>query len=211
MTHKIVIADRHPVVHRGIRHAFADEPEFQIAGTTTKVTQIQATLTTFEPDLIITESRFEDQDAFKVLEPIMCENKALVVIVFSQHEDSIHIARAGALGCYEYIPKTSSCSELVKAAKDGINGIPTDADSLMGRIKIRITAKRPNTDRAIPLTQREMQVLRHIAMGMKNREIGMSLKISVETVKEHVQNILRKLSVNDRTQAAVTAVKNGWI
>ena len=62
-------------------------------------------------------------------------------------------------------------------------------------------------DHDVPLTNREMQVLRHIAMGLSNREIGKSLGISVETVKEHVQNILRKLDVNDRTQAAVWAVK----
>ncbi len=62
-----------------------------------------------------------------------------------------------------------------------------------------------------PLTNRESQVLRHVAMGLSNREIGKSLGISVETVKEHVQNILRKLDVNDRTQAAVWALKNGLI
>jgi DNA-binding NarL/FixJ family response regulator len=62
-----------------------------------------------------------------------------------------------------------------------------------------------------PLTKRESQVLQHVAMGLSNREIGKSLGISVETVKEHVQNILRKLDVNDRTQAAVWALKNGMI
>jgi DNA-binding NarL/FixJ family response regulator len=58
-----------------------------------------------------------------------------------------------------------------------------------------------------PLTRRETQVLRHVAMGLSNREIGKSLGISVETIKEHVQNILRKLDVNDRTQAAIWALK----
>ena len=62
-----------------------------------------------------------------------------------------------------------------------------------------------------PLTNRETQVLRHVSMGLSNREVGKSLGISVETVKEHVQNILRKLDVNDRTQAAVWAVKKALI
>jgi DNA-binding NarL/FixJ family response regulator len=61
------------------------------------------------------------------------------------------------------------------------------------------------------LTNREIQVLRHVAMGLSNREIGKSLEISIETVKEHVQNILRKLDVNDRTQAAVWAVRRNMI
>jgi DNA-binding NarL/FixJ family response regulator len=65
--------------------------------------------------------------------------------------------------------------------------------------------------REMPLTNRERQVLRHIALGLSNKEIGMSLNISVETVKEHVQNILRKLNAPDRTAAAVWAVKTGVI
>jgi DNA-binding NarL/FixJ family response regulator len=63
----------------------------------------------------------------------------------------------------------------------------------------------------IPLTNRELQVLRHVALGLSNREIGRSLGISIETVKEHVQNILRKVDANDRTQAAVWAVRRGLI
>ena len=66
-------------------------------------------------------------------------------------------------------------------------------------------------DDGIPLTNRELQVLRHVALGLSNREIGQSLGISIETVKEHVQNILRKLDVNDRTQAAVWAVRRGVV
>ena len=61
----------------------------------------------------------------------------------------------------------------------------------------------------IPLTKREMQVLRHLAFGLSNREIGLSLKISVETVKEHVQNLVRKLGFSDRTEAAVWATRKG--
>ena len=63
----------------------------------------------------------------------------------------------------------------------------------------------------IPLTNRETQVLRHVALGLSNKEIGRSLTISIETVKEHVQNILRKIAVTDRTQAAVWAVRKGLV
>ena len=68
--------------------------------------------------------------------------------------------------------------------------------------------KREGVDESVPLTERETQVLRHIALGLSNREIARSLEISVETVKEHVQNILRKIQCTDRTQAAVWAVRN---
>lgn len=66
-------------------------------------------------------------------------------------------------------------------------------------------------DSDVPLTNRETQVLRHMALGLSNKEIGRSLSISIETVKEHVQNILRKIAVSDRTQAAVWAVRKGLV
>ena len=73
-------------------------------------------------------------------------------------------------------------------------------------------AKRYDADNYdTPLTNREMQVLRHLALGLSNKEVGTSLGISVETVKEHVQNILRKIDATDRTQAAVWAVKQGFV
>ena len=74
-----------------------------------------------------------------------------------------------------------------------------------------MATREPSNDEDVPLTQREMQVLRHIALGLSNKEIGRSLGISVETVKEHVQNILRKIAVTDRTQAAVWAVRKNMV
>ena len=71
--------------------------------------------------------------------------------------------------------------------------------------------RRPTYDEDIPLTNREVQVLRHLALDLSNREIGRSLEISVETVKEHVQNMLRKLGASDRTEAAVWGVKKGLV
>lgn len=211
MIHKILLADRHPIVHEGIRRVFAEEPNFEIVAHTADLAGVPHLVERFEPDLVITEARFEDQDAIKVFESILLERNTMVVIVFSQHNDSFHIARAGAVGCYEYLIKTGECSDLLVTAKNGVNGIASDPSGLLSRSRSRIKTKRASTDPDSPLTQREMQVIRHVAMGLKNREIGLSLKISVETVKEHVQNILRKLGVNDRTQAAVTAVKREWI
>ena len=79
------------------------------------------------------------------------------------------------------------------------------------RIAAAMKVRQVVEDDDMPLTQREIQVLKHIALGLSNREIARSLEISVETVKEHVQNILRKLAVTDRTQAAVWAVRKGLV
>ena len=81
----------------------------------------------------------------------------------------------------------------------------------MRRVAGAMATRQAAADEDVPLTNRETQVLRHMALGLSNKEIGRSLTISIETVKEHVQNILRKIAVSDRTQAAVWAVRKGLV
>src|SRR5207244_79656 len=99
--------------------------------------------------------------------------------------------------------------EIVTAITRAHTGLPPETGSLMG--KVTTVRRRPTYDEDIPLTNREVQVVRHVALGLSNREIGRSLDISIETVKEHVQNVLRKLEADDRTEAAVWAVKKGLV
>jgi DNA-binding NarL/FixJ family response regulator len=121
------------------------------------------------------------------------------------------VARAVALGAAGYVMKGATKDEIVTAISRAHTGLPPETDSLMGKIRNTMARRRPTYDEDIPLTNREVQVLRHVALGLSNREIGRSLDISIETVKEHVQNILRKLEAGDRTEAAVWAVKKGLV
>jgi len=101
---------------------------------------------------------------------------------------------------------------LIDAITRAAAGESPSEDSILQRVKDTMSRRRERVDRSeIPLTNRELQVLRHVALGLSNREIGRSLGISIETVKEHVQNILRKIDVADRTQAAVWAIKKGLV
>ena len=211
MPYRILLADSHPVVHQGIRSTFQPSPDLKIVAEVTDPEQLIDAVQKHRPDILITDVRLGGKDALRMLEILMSEQQALKVIVFSHHEDSFSVARASALGCYAYVFKSKDCSQLVKAVTNGIKGVAQAPDSLLNTTKTRLKSNQSDLNGQTPLTQREMQVIRHISMGLKNREIAKSLEISVETVKEHVQNILRKLSVNDRTQAAVTALKNGWV
>ena len=208
---KILLADCYPVVEMGVRFAFSKAHEFEIVATATAAKQVEVMVDAYRPDVLITEARIKDQDGLKVIEKINHSDRKVNVIVFSHHDDAIHIARASALGVYDFIPKSKDCSALVEAAKNAVSNVPRSPNSLLETACSRMKNKRCEADGSSVLTVREMQVVRHVSMGLKNREIGMSLGISVETVKEHVQNILRKMGVNDRTQAAVTAFKRGWV
>ncbi len=205
MTLTIVIADDHPIVVDGFR-AHLDLFGAQIVGNPTTPESLVKVVEECRPDVLVMESRLAKKDALRSLEKFQNLADRPPVVVFSGYPDATHIARAAALGCHDYILKSSSIHKLGEAIKRAVSGEPTPAESLLNNVRTRMrnNASSPHAD----LTNREMQVLRHVSMGLSNREVGKSLGISVETVKEHVQNILRKLNVNDRTQAAVWAVKN---
>jgi DNA-binding NarL/FixJ family response regulator len=130
--------------------------------------------------------------------------------MLSTYDNPTYIARSVALGASDYVLKGSSRTQLLSAIRRAATGESPSSDSVLHRVK-RAMERRDEPIDDVPLTNRETQVLRHVALGLSNREIGQSLGISVETVKEHVQNVLRKIQVTDRTQAAVWAVRKGLV
>ena len=209
MTAKIMVIDDHPVVIDGLRFALTPSSGIEIVSARTTLKGWSDELTRNRPDVLVTEVRLGGQDVLREFEANLERLAQYKVIAFSAESNPTHIARAAAIGFHDYILKTQPVSELFRAVKRAASGNDAPETSLMVQTQRRMRRPRQSFSHDIPLTNREMQVLRHIAMGLSNREIGKSLAISVETVKEHVQNILRKLDVNDRTQAAVWAVKRG--
>jgi DNA-binding NarL/FixJ family response regulator len=133
------------------------------------------------------------------------------VVMLSSYDNPTYIARSVALGAADFLLKGSARDILVEAISRAAGKQGPPANSLLHQVKDAMSKRRDMADENVPLTNRELQVLRHVALGLSNREIGRSLDISVETVKEHVQNILRKIDVTDRTQAAVWAVRRGLV
>lgn len=207
MTVRIALIEDHPIVIEGLKIAFEDLGK--IVGITGRSKEIIELVERTKPEILITEARVGGKDALKPLVSIMTPSTPPKVIVFSSFRDSSYIARASALGCYDFIRKTQPSSALVDAVRNAIAGTATTADSLLVKTRSRMTNNTISGDANSIFTKREIQVLRHISMGLSNREVGKSLGITVETVKEHVQHILQKLKVNDRTRAAVWAVKRG--
>ncbi|NBW87655.1 MAG: DNA-binding response regulator, partial [Planctomycetia bacterium] len=124
-------------------------------------------------------------------------------------DNPTYVARAVSAGAHDYVLKTASRQELIAAVTGAATGAPPTRGGELRRVAGEMSKRASATDSGVPLTPRETQVLRQIAMGLANQEIADALEISVETVKEHVQNLLRKISVSDRTQAAVWALRHG--
>jgi DNA-binding NarL/FixJ family response regulator len=133
------------------------------------------------------------------------------IVMLSTYDNPTYIARAVALGASDYVLKGASREDIIATIVATVKGESPSRTGELKKIAATMKVRQVVDDDDVPLTQRETQVLRHVALGLSNREIGRSLEISVETVKEHVQNILRKIAVSDRTQAAVWAVRKGLV
>jgi DNA-binding NarL/FixJ family response regulator len=208
MTIRVLLADEFPVVRAGVA-ALLEGSEVKVIAEASTGNQAIEQVVRHHPDVVVLEVRLPETDGLEAMERIIERSPRTKVVVFTYSDWQANVARAAALGAAGYLLKSASKEDLLAAIRRAHTGLPPDPDSLMGRVKNTMVKRRPTYDDEIPLTNREVQVLRHVALGLSNREIGKSLEISIETVKEHLQNILRKLEANDRTQAAVWAVKKG--
>jgi DNA-binding NarL/FixJ family response regulator len=121
------------------------------------------------------------------------------------------VARAAALGAADFLRKDVPGKAFAAAIRRAVQADSPPEESNFSRIRAKLQQRPDPKADDVPLTRREYQVLIHLAYGLSNREIGFSMNISIETVKEHVQNILRKFDMPDRTAVAVWAVKRGLV
>lgn len=210
MTISLLIADDHEVIRSGVKSMLEGSDIQVVAEASTGNQAIEQTVK-HHPDVVLLDVRMPETDGLEALERIIDRSPRTKVVILTGHDNPTYIARAVALGAAGYLLKDSPRETIVGAINRAHTGLPPDNESLMGRVRNTMARRRPTYDEDIPLTNREVQVLRHVALGLSNREIGRSLEISIETVKEHVQNILRKLEAGDRTEAAVWAVKKGLV
>ena len=160
-------------------------------------------------DVVITDIRMPHADGLSVLEQLDESDLNVLALVYTADANPTFVARAIVHGACDYALKTEPTDHLI-VALDQVND-PASPGKNPLFVSIREKMQNRAIDHRNPrdLTNRELQVLRHLGFGLSNREIAKSLGISVETVKEHVQNILRKLDSKDRTAAAVWAVRDG--
>ncbi len=210
MSISVLVADDHEVVRSGLASLFKGS-DIKIVGEATNGEEAVSQTIKHRPDVVLIDIRMPETDGLAALERIRAKAPETRVVILSTYDNPTYVARSVALGASDYVLKGSARKELVDAIKRAASGESPSSDSVLHRIKSTMAKRREASDQEIPLTNRETQVLRHIALGLSNREIGRSLGISIETVKEHVQNILRKIDVSDRTQAAVWAVRRGIV
>ena len=204
----LLVVDDHPVVVQGLSQLLEGNGMEVVATASTADDAVRAARKT-KPDVAVLDVRMPDKDGFAALEKLRTVCPGTAIVMFSGYDNPTYVARAVAAGAHDYIMKDAPPKELFAAIKAAAEGTPPAKFSALKRVATSMADRSLAEGPSSSLTPRESQVLRQIALGLSNKEIAQSLAISIETVKEHVQNLLRKLAVNDRTQAAVWAIRNG--
>ncbi len=207
---RVVVVDDHEVVRCGLAALFR-ESEVEVVGEAANGEEAVEAVLQHRPDVVLLDIRMPVCDGLTAIEKIRERLPDARIVVFSAYDNPTYVARSAALGAADFVLKSASTSDLVAAITQAASGGEPPEKSLLRQVKWLMRRRHDENEDGVPLTNRERQVLRHVALGLSNREIGKSLGISIETVKEHVQNILRKLDVTDRTQAAVWAVRRGIV
>lgn len=205
-----MIADDHEVVRLGIKSLLADT-DIEVVAEAKNGAEAVDIVRRALPDIVLLDIRMPEMDGLTTLSRLRMEHPQLKVLILSTYDNPTYVARAVALGANGYVLKSSSRDELISAVRKTASGEDAWTRDELRRVTGALATPRMSAESDVPLTQRESEVLRQLAHGLTNKEIGQALGISYETVKEHVQHILRKIGVNDRTQAAVWAVRKNLV
>lgn len=208
MPTKLLIVDDHDVVRQGLSSLFKDS-DVRICGEAKTADDAVRAARKLKPDVVLLDVLLGTADSLDSIKRIRSAAPDARVVMFSAFDNPTYVARAVSAGAHDYILKTATRAEVIATVTGAAQGeMPTRFGELR-RMATTMARREAVTSGGVQLTPRETQVLRLVAMGLSNQEIADSLDISVETVKEHVQNLLRKISLNDRTQAAVWALRHG--
>jgi DNA-binding NarL/FixJ family response regulator len=208
---RIVIVDDHVMLRDGIVSILQNEPDFQVVGEAGSVAGAIATIGDVMPDLVLMDYSLPDGNGLEAIEAIHTISSEIAVVLLTMYrEDELLFAavRSGARG---YLLKNISAKDMLKALRDLSQGdlamLPAERNRIVSEFARTAPRQIDNQAKTPQLTDRELEVLRLIVRGATNRQIALELHISPNTVKNHVHNILEKLEVGSRHQAAEVAVK----
>jgi DNA-binding NarL/FixJ family response regulator len=226
---KLLIVDDHPLFRQGIRYALTAEEDVHIVGEAASAEEALEWLKTTdhlqEPNVVLADLNLPGMNGLELTRQLRRQYPGLGVIVLSMHENDEQAFQALQSGAAAYRSKDvrpSDLLDILRRVAHGeyvINDVVLEEPKVASRVLSQFrslpqeVSMTPDVDFPIftPLSEREIEVLERIAVGGSNKDIAIELEISTQTVKNHISSILRKLSLNDRTQAVLFALRRGWI
>ena len=217
----VMLVDDHPLFRQGLRRVLEKEEDLQVIMEVADGEEALRQIKRVVPDVVIMDINLPHMNGLQVTRELKQAVPEVAVIMLTAYHDDEQIFHSVRAGAAAYFPKEITPRRLIEAIRqvgkgnyvidDEVLDKPEVANWLLTQFdKVAYIDGVPN-EMFAPLSPREMEILQHIAKGQSNKEVAYELGISRQTVKNHMTSILRKLAVNDRTQAALYAVKRGWI
>jgi DNA-binding NarL/FixJ family response regulator len=226
---RLLLADDHDLVRDGFHRMLGREPDLEVVGEASNGREAVELCRSLRPDLVLMDVRMPEMDGLEATRTIKAERPEVSVLVVSTHENPDYLFEALKAGAAGYVLKDAPKRRLVDAVRRVLNGESPLNQELAARLIQRLakemaarpaqpaptthppTAKPPAAATAGELTPRELEVVGLLAWGWTNPQVAQALNISRGTAKVHVERIIRKLGVSDRTQAVVRALELGLI
>jgi len=202
-TIRILTVDDHPLLRQGIASLLADEPDMSVVAEATTGREAVEQFRKHRPDVTLMDLQLPEMSGLEATIAIRGEFPEARIIILTTYSGDVQVVRALTAGAHGYLLKSMLRNELV----DAIRAVHTGRKALSSEASFKV-AEHAMTDELSPA---ELRVLRHISEGKSNKEIAVSLEVTVNTEKGQVKSILSKLDASDRTQAAMIAIKRGII
>lgn len=218
---RVLLVDDHPLFRQGVRHALDGIQDIQIVGEAADGQTAIQMADTLAPDVMLCDINLPGLNGLEATRVIRRRNPHVAVVVLTVHEDDEQLFGAIKVGAAAFSTKDVGQDKLVDMVRrvgrgeyiinENVITKPFVASRVLKQFRDMAATDQEGESLFAPLTSREIEILDCIARGMSNKEIARNLTISDQTVKNHITSILRKLMVNDRTQAVIYALRRGWI
>jgi NarL family two-component system response regulator LiaR len=209
---RVLVVDDHKVVREGMQFLLGQEPDIQVVGQCSDGREAVEAVARLLPSVVLLDLLMPGLDGLNALRRIKVDSPTTHVVILTSHTGEEHMFNAIKAGATSYLLKTAGAREVIDAVRAAAHGESLLDPSVAARILEELRRPQRHTPPPVnELTPREAEVLTLVARGRSNRAIGDQLFIGEETVKTHISNILAKLHLADRTQAAIYALRNGLV
>jgi NarL family two-component system response regulator LiaR len=206
----VLLADDHVVLREATAELVNNQPDMKVIGQAGTGEEIITLAKEKHPDVIVMDIAMPRLDGLEATRQILAECTGTQILVLSAHQDAEHVIpllEAGAIG---YLPKTVSLNELLEAIRTTGRGESVLPPAIASVVVKRLSGAL-NANGNVGLTEREMEVLSLVAQGLTNDQIAQQMHLSTRTVEAHLTHIYNKLNVSSRTEAALLAMRKGWL
>lgn len=207
----VMIVDDHKMIREGLRKILEFEAEIQVIEEADNGQECLKKLRSAKPDIILLDINMPVMNGIETLQALKKKRKKYKVLMLTVHNEVEYLLKAVDIGIDGYILKDSDSNELKRAINTVYNGEKFIQPSLIPLLNSKLIARDLDKEKVEKLSDREIEVLKLVSIGMFNKEIGKKLDISERTVKNHMSSIFKKIDCTDRTQAAVFAIRNNLV